>query len=34
MDAAYLVTLVANHRLEEGEAVEVTRDRIGPGAAG
>ncbi len=29
-DAAYLATLVADHRLEEDEAVEVARDLTGP----
>jgi glucuronate isomerase len=30
MDAAYLATLVADHRLEEDEALEVARDLTGP----
>jgi glucuronate isomerase len=30
MDAAYLATLVVDHRLEEDEAVEVARDLAGP----
>jgi glucuronate isomerase len=30
MDAAYLSTLVADHRLDEDEAVEVARDLAGP----
>ncbi len=30
MDAAYLATLVADHRLEEDEAIEVARDLTGP----
>jgi len=30
MDAAYLATLVADHRLDEDEAIEVARDLTGP----
>jgi glucuronate isomerase len=30
MDAAYLATLVADHRLEEDEALEVAQDLTGP----
>ena len=30
MDASYLATLVADHRLDEDEAVEVARDSTGP----
>jgi glucuronate isomerase len=30
MDAAYLATLVADHRLDEDEALEVARDMTGP----
>ena len=30
MDAAYLATLVADHRLEEDEAIEVARELTGP----
>ncbi len=30
MDAAYLAMLVADHRLDEDEAIEVARDLTGP----
>jgi glucuronate isomerase len=30
MDSTYLATLVADHRLEEDEAMEVARDLTGP----